>query len=93
MDSWPGGVLPWFDAAGWTVVYRADELVELYRELGQEVVVLPGAVPEQGQECDTCLGEIARPFKKHSTPRRFTQGGIRTEIRLAVLFRMTTLPS
>ena len=35
---------------------RADELVELYRELGQEVVVLPGAVPEQGQECDTCLG-------------------------------------
>ena len=25
MSSWPGGVLPWFDAAGWTIVYRADE--------------------------------------------------------------------
>jgi len=34
---------------------RADELAELYREIGREVVTLRGAVPEKGQECDACL--------------------------------------
>jgi len=34
---------------------RRDELLELYRELGREVVVLEGAVPPDGQECTECL--------------------------------------
>jgi len=36
---------------------RADELVEMYREIGQEVVVLSGAVPDATQECDGCLAD------------------------------------
>ena len=34
---------------------RGEELAELYEELGHEVVTLPGAVPEEGQECAECL--------------------------------------
>ena len=36
-------------------IARRDELLELYAELGQEVVVLEGAVPPDGQECTECL--------------------------------------
>jgi hypothetical protein len=36
---------------------RAEELVELYEELGHEVVVLPGAIVPEDQECDGCLDE------------------------------------
>ena len=35
---------------------RRDELVELYAELGQDVVVVEGAVPEDEAACSTCLG-------------------------------------
>jgi len=34
---------------------RGEELAELYEELGHEVVTLPGAVPEENQECAECL--------------------------------------
>ena len=34
---------------------RGEELAELYEELGNEVVVLRGAVPAEGQECAECL--------------------------------------
>jgi len=36
---------------------RGDELAELYEELGNEVVVLRGAVPVEGQECAECLSD------------------------------------
>ena len=36
---------------------RADELTELYEEIGNDVVVLPGAVHGEGQECHACLLE------------------------------------
>jgi len=35
---------------------RREELLELYEELGCEVVVLEGAVPAEGQDCTECLG-------------------------------------
>jgi len=34
---------------------RARELAALYEELGQEVVVLKGAVPPDDAACDVCL--------------------------------------
>jgi hypothetical protein len=34
---------------------RAEELAELYREIGHEVVVLEGAIVGQGHECHACL--------------------------------------
>jgi len=37
---------------------RGEELAELYRELGHEVVTLEGAVPEAGQECAECLDAL-----------------------------------
>ncbi len=36
---------------------RADELAELYEEIGHDVVVLRGAVQGEGQECQACLLE------------------------------------
>ena len=36
---------------------RGEELAELYEELGNEVVVLLGAVPAEGQECTECLSD------------------------------------
>ena len=38
-------------------ISRKEELLELYEELGQDVVVLDGAVPEEGQDCTECLGD------------------------------------
>ena len=37
-------------------ISRRDELLELNEELGREVVVLDGAVPEDGRDCIECLG-------------------------------------
>jgi hypothetical protein len=34
---------------------RADELAELYEEIGHDVVVLQGAVQGEGQACHACL--------------------------------------
>ncbi len=34
---------------------RADELAELYEEIGHDVVVLQGAVQGEGQACNACL--------------------------------------
>jgi hypothetical protein len=34
---------------------RAEELRDLYEEIGHEVVILEGALPEEGHECDACL--------------------------------------
>ena len=36
---------------------RGEEFTELYEELGNEVVVLRGAVPAEGQECTECLND------------------------------------
>ena len=36
---------------------RADELAELYEEIGHDVVVLRGAVQGETQECQACLLE------------------------------------
>ncbi|MHC4218696.1 MAG: hypothetical protein ACYSU7_09610 [Planctomycetota bacterium] len=36
---------------------RADELAELYDEIGHDVVVLPGAVQGEGIDCHACLQE------------------------------------
>lgn len=36
---------------------RADELVETYREIGQDVVVVRGAIPDETQECEGCLDD------------------------------------
>ena len=35
--------------------HRADELRELYEEIGHEVVVLQGAIRDEGEECHECL--------------------------------------
>jgi hypothetical protein len=36
---------------------RADELTELYEEIGQEVAVVVGAITGEGEECHACLAE------------------------------------
>jgi hypothetical protein len=36
---------------------RAEELVELYKETGHDVAVLPGAVGAETHGCDHCLEE------------------------------------
>jgi hypothetical protein len=36
---------------------RADELAELYDEIGHDVVVLRGAVQGEGVDCHACLLE------------------------------------
>lgn len=37
-------------------ISRRDELLGLYEEMSREVVVLDGAVPEEGRDCTECLG-------------------------------------
>jgi hypothetical protein len=36
---------------------RAEELVDLYKETGHDVAVLPGAVGAEAHGCDHCLEE------------------------------------
>ena len=45
-----------YERASVVDVSRQEELLELYAELGQDVVVLDGAVPESAEACSTCLG-------------------------------------
>lgn len=48
---------------------RAAELSELYEETGQEVVVVQGAVPDEGQDCQECLADpgLATLFTRRRT--------------------------
>jgi hypothetical protein len=46
-----------YDRASVVDEARADELAELYDEIGHDVVVLRGAVQGEGVDCHACLLE------------------------------------
>jgi hypothetical protein len=49
---------------------RAQELVDLYREIGYDVEVLEGAVPGDPGQCQSCLEEpgLVTLFIRESNP-------------------------